>query len=156
MLKRELFLAGTNLLGIFPIMKTNYLFERCLIVSIVLASIAMHIFVRTKITSIRTIPKQQSQQLQQSQQQTKILPHSIISSKIDFFLNMNRGSAIISILYFFPRWWSHNERGSVTVLLSSGLIFSLIGELVKIVPIYIICHSLWHLTLYSTIYHLLD
>lgn len=129
----HLFLAATNIFGIFPILKADGIFERCLVISTVFASVAMHL----------------------SETKHKLKPNVIIANKADLFLNMDRGAAIVCMLYFLPKWWYHAERGRVAALFVGGLLFSGAGELVQNLPVYIACHTMWHLIAYSTMYHLL-
>ena len=129
--KIHILLAATNLVGILPFLKADGIFEKSLVFCMILSSIAMHI----------------------TETKHRLFPSNILSLSA-ICLNLDRGSAMISTLYFFPKWWKNTDPG-ITALFMWGIVASGIGELTDNVVLYCILHSFWHVSVYVTMSRLL-
>jgi|SRR6478609_630849 len=121
------FLAATNIYGILPFIFANGIFEKSLVVATVVSSVAMHL----------------------SETKHTLMPSPVLDSWSNIFLNMDRGCAILSMIYLFPRWCKHGDFQQVFIL-SAGLLASGLGEMTGNVILYSILHTIWHMAAYLT------
>jgi len=125
----HLYLALTNIFGIIPLVTTTDFYDKCLVSSVVVASVAMHL----------------------SETKHYLKPHPYLASKADWFLNMDRGAALVSMLLLFPRWWKYGTWAQA-MFFATGLTASGLGELSTHVPTYCALHTWWHFVSYMTLY----
>jgi hypothetical protein len=65
-----------------------------------------------------------------------------------YFLNLDRVSAVSASIYFTLLWQQNNYPIISVLLLIKGLIASGIGEMTNNQIIYLICHTIWHIDAY--------
>ena len=126
------FLALSNLCGLLPLYYADGWMEIFVVAGTMAASMAMHL----TETKHRLNPG------------TMFLPYSGMS------LNIDRTMAVMATLYLLPKWWNMQflPKMDILALFCGGLLFSAVGELTNSLKVYVVCHTLWHVVVYSTMF----
>lgn len=129
------FLALTNILGLVPMFYSHTWSDSCVVLATIVASVAMHA----------------------CETKHKLNPGKSFAKYGDLFLNIDRAMAMIAMSYLFPKWWhlDYAKKVDVLALFCGGLLFSAVGELTESVKLYIICHTFWHIIVYTSMYLIL-
>lgn len=123
-------LACTNLLGVWPLIKSPGILKRVLVIFVMAASALMHI----------------------SESKHGLDPGLFWSPWSNWLLNADRGVAVM--VSFYGLWlWARNGRSMSTLGLAlAGLCASALGELTDSLFWYGTLHTGWHVAVYTAMY----